>query len=75
MCFQEQNGYDLCCFLGGWEKIWAEGRTLWDLGEATPIVVHLCETGSLPNGRALVPGCGTVSRFDFFFSYHSDSFL
>ncbi|KAJ0258975.1 hypothetical protein HA466_0076800 [Hirschfeldia incana] len=28
-------------------------------GEATPIVVHLCETGSLPNGRALVPGCGT----------------
>lgn len=51
-------------FQGGWENMWVEGRTLWDLGEATPIVVHLCETGSLPNGRALVPGCGTVSRFD-----------
>ncbi|CAH8392103.1 unnamed protein product [Eruca vesicaria subsp. sativa] len=44
---------------GGWENMWVEGRTLWDLGEATPIVVHLCETGSLPSGRALVPGCGT----------------
>lgn len=40
---------------GGWEKLWVEGKTLWDLGEATPIVVQLCETGSLPNGRALVP--------------------
>lgn len=46
--------------------MWVEGRTLWDLGEATPIVVHLCETSSLPNGRALVPGCGTVSRFDIY---------
>uniref|UniRef100_A0A1J3EFZ6 Putative thiol methyltransferase 2 n=1 Tax=Noccaea caerulescens TaxID=107243 RepID=A0A1J3EFZ6_NOCCA len=44
---------------GKWEKLWVEGRTMWDLGEATPIVVHLCETGSLPNGRALIPGCGT----------------
>ncbi|KAL9844081.1 putative methyl halide transferase [Arabidopsis thaliana] len=38
---------------GGWEKLWVEGKTLWDLGEATPIVVQLSETGSLPNGRAL----------------------
>ncbi|XP_010524195.1 PREDICTED: probable thiol methyltransferase 2 [Tarenaya hassleriana] len=44
---------------GGWEKTWEAGITPWDLGEATPIVVHLSETGSLPKGRALVPGCGT----------------
>lgn len=57
--------------------MWVEGRTLWDLGEATPIVVHLCETGSLPNGRALVPGCGTVSGFYISspLSYYSDYVL
>ncbi|XP_019056498.1 PREDICTED: probable thiol methyltransferase 2 [Tarenaya hassleriana] len=44
---------------GGWEKTWEAGNTPWDLGEATPIVVHLSETGSLPKGRALVPGCGS----------------
>ncbi|KFK37216.1 hypothetical protein AALP_AA4G228900 [Arabis alpina] len=44
---------------GGWEKSWEEGATPWDLGKPTPIIVHLNETGSLPNGRALVPGCGT----------------
>ncbi|ESQ39020.1 hypothetical protein EUTSA_v10001619mg [Eutrema salsugineum] len=43
----------------GWEKCWEAGATPWDLGGPTPIIVHLAETGSLPNGRALVPGCGT----------------
>ncbi|KFK37215.1 hypothetical protein AALP_AA4G228800 [Arabis alpina] len=45
--------------LGGWEKTWEEGATPWDLGKPTPIISHLLEAGSLPNGRALVPGCGT----------------
>lgn len=46
--------------LGGWEKSWEAGATPWDLGKPTPVIAHLVETGSLPNGRALVPGCGTV---------------
>ncbi|KAJ4723902.1 Thiocyanate methyltransferase 1 [Melia azedarach] len=43
----------------GWEKCWEQGLTPWDLGQATPIVVHLHQSGALPKGRALVPGCGT----------------
>lgn len=51
------------CFnlLGGWEKSWEDGIIPWDLGLATPIIVHLHQSGALPKGRALVPGCGTVS--------------
>ncbi|CAA7050536.1 unnamed protein product [Microthlaspi erraticum] len=44
---------------GHWEKCWEAGDTPWDLGTPTPIIAHLVKTGSLPNGRALVPGCGT----------------
>ncbi|KAM7486454.1 hypothetical protein LguiA_002463 [Lonicera macranthoides] len=43
----------------GWEKCWDEGVTPWDLGQPTPIIVHLHRIGALPKGRALVPGCGS----------------
>lgn len=43
----------------GWEKSWREGVTPWDLGQPTPILLHLLQTGSLPKGRVLVPGCGS----------------
>ncbi|OMO97718.1 Inositol polyphosphate-related phosphatase [Corchorus olitorius] len=43
----------------GWEESWKQGVTPWDLGRATPVVLHLHKTGSLPMGRVLVPGCGT----------------
>ncbi|KQK19575.1 probable thiol methyltransferase 2 [Brachypodium distachyon] len=42
----------------GWEKSWESGVTPWDLGKPTPIIEHLVKSGSLPKGRALVPGCG-----------------
>ncbi|RWV83663.1 hypothetical protein GW17_00054700 [Ensete ventricosum] len=45
--------------IDGWEKCWEEGLTPWDLGKATPAVLQLVETGSLPRGRVLVPGCGS----------------
>ncbi|XP_041989791.1 probable thiol methyltransferase 2 isoform X1 [Salvia splendens] len=41
------------------DKCWDEGLTPWDLGNPTPVLVHLHNTGSLPKGRALVPGCGS----------------
>ena len=43
--------------------------TPWDLGHPTPIILHLHQTGALPKGRALVPGCGSVS---YFFQYFYD---
>ncbi|CAA0833330.1 Probable thiol methyltransferase 2 [Striga hermonthica] len=42
-----------------WDKCWEEGLTPWDLGSPTPVLVHLHNTGSLPKGRVLVPGCGS----------------
>ncbi|XP_023518378.1 probable thiol methyltransferase 2 isoform X2 [Cucurbita pepo subsp. pepo] len=46
---------------GGWETCWEQGLTPWDLGQPTPVISHLCAMGDLPNGRALVPGCGSLS--------------
>ncbi|XP_073141449.1 probable thiol methyltransferase 2 isoform X2 [Henckelia pumila] len=43
----------------GWDRCWEEGLTPWDLGEPTPVLLHLHNTGALPKGRALVPGCGS----------------
>ncbi|KAH0449184.1 hypothetical protein IEQ34_022984 [Dendrobium chrysotoxum] len=43
----------------GWEKCWEEGVTPWDLGQTTPIITDLIQTGEFPEGRILVPGCGT----------------
>ncbi|KAL6971853.1 putative thiol methyltransferase 2 [Sarracenia purpurea var. burkii] len=43
----------------GWEKCWDQGLTPWDLGQPTPVMLHLHQTGALPKGRALVPGCGS----------------
>ncbi|TVU12554.1 hypothetical protein EJB05_46205, partial [Eragrostis curvula] len=42
----------------GWEKSWEVGVTPWDLGKPTPVIEHLVRSGTLPKGRALVPGCG-----------------
>lgn len=33
--------------------------TPWDIGQPTPVVLHLLQMGALPKGRILVPGCGT----------------
>ncbi|KAF2925258.1 hypothetical protein DAI22_06g038550 [Oryza sativa Japonica Group] len=46
----------------GWEKSWEAAVTPWDLGKPTPIIEHLVKSGTLPKGRALVPGCGTASE-------------
>lgn len=44
----------------GWEKSWEQRLTPWDLGQPTPVILHLLQTGALPKGRALIPGCGSV---------------
>lgn len=41
-----------------WENAWREGRTGWDAGGSPPALVELVRSGTLPEGRALVPGCG-----------------
>uniref|UniRef100_A0A7N0U779 Thiol methyltransferase 2 n=1 Tax=Kalanchoe fedtschenkoi TaxID=63787 RepID=A0A7N0U779_KALFE len=43
----------------GWEKSWELGVTPWDLRKPTPVILHLHQTGALPKGRALIPGCGS----------------
>lgn len=42
-----------------WKQAWEENRTPWDAGQAAPGLVDLVESGSLPTGRALVPGAGS----------------
>ncbi|BFI32611.1 methyl halide transferase [Marchantia polymorpha subsp. ruderalis] len=42
-----------------WDECWKEGMTPWDVGGVTPVIQHLVEQGELPQGRALVPGCGS----------------
>ncbi|WVZ61236.1 hypothetical protein U9M48_011143 [Paspalum notatum var. saurae] len=44
----------------GWIRCWEEGVTPWDLGQPTPAVVDLVNSGTLPGDAAtvLVPGCG-----------------
>ncbi|XP_002983430.2 thiocyanate methyltransferase 1 isoform X1 [Selaginella moellendorffii] len=42
-----------------WEKCWAERLTPWDLGGVTPLIQHLVSQDQLPQGRCLVPGCGS----------------
>ncbi|MEM7608653.1 MAG: methyltransferase [Myxococcota bacterium] len=46
-----------------WEDAWKEGRIPWDAGAAAPALLEALE-GDLPEGRALVPGCG--SGYDAF---------
>lgn len=41
-----------------WEDAWREGRTGWDAGQSPPSLVGLVEGGTLPEGLAVVPGCG-----------------
>lgn len=41
-----------------WEDAWREGRTGWDAGGSPPALIELVESGTLPTGRALVPGAG-----------------
>jgi methyl halide transferase len=41
-----------------WQNAWIEGRTGWDAGASPPVLVELVESGALPTGRILVPGCG-----------------
>lgn len=41
-----------------WEDAWREGRTGWDAGRSAPALEELVASGTLPEGRALVPGCG-----------------
>lgn len=41
-----------------WEARWRAGQTGWDQGASPPVLIDLVETGRLPRGRALVPGCG-----------------
>ncbi len=47
-----------------WENAWREGRTPWDAGESPPVLERLVARNELPDGLAIVPGCG--SGYDVF---------
>jgi SAM-dependent methyltransferase len=42
-----------------WREAWQEQNTPWDAGSAVPELEMLVEEGALPEGRALIPGCGS----------------
>lgn len=42
-----------------WSEAWEEGETPWDAGAAAPVLLDLVDRGDLPDGRAMVPGCGS----------------
>lgn len=42
-----------------WQEAWAEQRTPWDAGQSPPVLEELVAEDTLPDGRALVPGCGS----------------
>lgn len=48
----------------GWEALWQAKTTPWDAGQCNPAFAELISSGQLPEGRALVPGCG--SGYDVF---------
>lgn len=47
------------CALDNWREAWERGQTPWDAGQSPPILKKLVESNSLPEGKALVPGCGS----------------
>lgn len=42
-----------------WKEHWEQQRTPWDAGATAPSLVDLVASGTLPTGRALVPGAGS----------------
>jgi methyl halide transferase len=46
----------------GWEQLWQDGVTPWDLNRPTPALVSELEASNWKTEKVLVPGCG--SAFD-----------
>eukprot|EP00158_Paraphelidium_tribonemae_P001611 Partr_v1_DN24610_c0_g1_i1_m59915 putative Thiol methyltransferase len=45
----------------GWDSLWKDGITPWNIGQPAPPMLELIEQGVILNGknlRTLVPGCG-----------------
>lgn len=42
-----------------WRAAWRSGDTPWDAGASPPALRRLVDSGLVPAGRVLVPGCGT----------------
>lgn len=42
-----------------WREAWSRDDTPWDAGESAPELQRLLSAGELPEGRVLVPGCGS----------------
>ena len=53
-----------------WNKAWLTGTTPWDAGKPTPTLRSMVDSGNVPIGRALVPGCG--SGYDLVTLAHPD---
>jgi SAM-dependent methyltransferase len=41
-----------------WHAAWKSGNTPWDAGASPPALRRLVDSGLVPAGRVLVPGCG-----------------
>ncbi len=48
------NGYSQ----SDWQKHYDEDDLKWDIGEVSPAIIRLWNENKLPQGKAIVPGCG-----------------
>lgn len=48
-----------------WNMRWKENQTGWDIGYASPAIVHYLEQYSKKNAAILIPGCGNGYEADF----------
>ena len=48
------NGYSQ----SDWQKHYDEDDLQWDIGEVSPAILQLAKENKIPQGKAIVPGCG-----------------
>lgn len=51
-----------------WNQRWENNETSWDIGEASPAIVHFMQKYPDKNAKILIPGCGNAHEAQFLIS-------